>query len=263
MVLLVRLSQISLLIAIYESAVADDFLPGSGIEYSQFLPPEIDGEGTELALGLDPASIPSDSLDSDLFVQTDPAGSLPSNGENSALDFFSTSDPSDQLFTDDASSIDLIAGSNVGCVSYEGQAISRTRRDNLCVDDSLLKEPPTAGSDLTFPPLGSNQNRLPGEINDPKPRPVTDIPNSEEDHELCPTGQNGYREYAVCDSGREEDRWQYFVYEWALWHCSHRRHTSRFFLLRHDRLKLADSVESIFWMFSSSQKMVLYVLYGL
>ena len=222
MVLLVGLSQISLLIGIYASAIADDFLPDLGIDF--------DGAGSELALGLEPTSIASDSVDLDLFVQTDPGGSLPSDGEISALDFFWTTDLSDGLFIDDETNMKLIAGSNVGCVSYEGQAITRTRRGNVCAEDSLLTKPFTEGSDLKPPPERSNPNRLPGSINDPKPRPTGDTTtaaNTEEDFWICPSGVNGYRQYAVCDSGRDEDRFPGVTgHDWTLWYVSRCRHTS-------------------------------------
>ena len=255
MLLLRSLLRTWLLIEIYGSVIAEEFNSGSDPDFSQFFPSEISGVGTELALNLEPASITFNSLDSDLFAQTDAGGLLPSDGETSALDIFSPTDP-DGLFIDDASNTDLIAGSAIECVSYEGQPSSRIRRDNVCVDESLRQSPPTAaqqpigGSDATFPPIGSNPGRISDAINDPKPR-VRSQPNAadntEEDFMLCPSGTDGYREYAVCDSGFEEDRWRGVTnYDWRLWDVSHRRHTSGFFLLRHDRLIIAGSGEPTF-----------------
>lgn len=248
MVLLGGLLHTWLLLGICRSVIADD------PDFSQFFSPEIiDGDGTELALGLDPASITFNSLDSNLFAQTDPADS---EGGNSALDLFSTTDPSDELFIGDTFSPDLIAGSDVGCVSYEGQPISRIRRDNLCVDDSLIGTPapaaqaPKEGTDATFPPIGSNLERLPGRRNDPKPRRRTDTNaalNTEEDFKFCPSGVNGYRQYAVCDSGLEQNRHPGVSYhDWSLWDVSHCRCTPGFFLLRRDQLMTAGSAESNF-----------------
>lgn len=242
-----------LLIGIYGSVIAQDVTSDSDLDFSQFLPSEIDGSGTELALGLDPASTISNSLGSDLFAQTNPAGP---GGETSASDIFSNTDPSGGLFIDDAPNMDLIAGSGVGCVSYEGQPISRIRRSDFCVDNSLPQnlpaavQQPTEGSDATFPPIGSHPGRYSGRQNDPKPR-VRSAPNeafnTDEDFKLCPSGFNGYREYAVCDSGIEADRWRGVTdHDWRLWDVSHRRHISGFSLLRHGRLMIAGSDEPTF-----------------
>lgn len=221
-----------LLIGICGSVIANDFTSGSNPDFSQFLSSEISEGGTELALNLEPASITSNSLDSDLFAQTDAGGLLPSDGETSALNIFSPTDP-DELFIDDAFNTDMIAGSGVGCVSYEGQPISRIRRDNVCVDESLRQSPPAAaqqsigGSDATFPPIGSHPGRLPGAQNDPKPRVRSQInatDNTEEDFMFCPSSLNGYRQYAVCDSGFDKDRRPGVTnHDWSLWDVTHCR----------------------------------------
>lgn len=246
MVLLVGLLCTSLAIGICASAVADDFLPDPVAEDSQFVLPEIDGPGSALALALElepePASIPPDNLDLDWLAQMVSVGSLSSTGENSALDFFSPTNPSGEIFTEDASNTQLIAAPEAGCVSYEGQALARIRRGNFCVDDSSLDAPSTGGSDTTFPPAGSNPNRIPGSIHDPKPRPTggaTDIPNTKEDFALCGSGVNGYRLYAVCDSGRDQDRRPGSTYhDWSLTHCSRCRDISSSSLLWHERLMM-------------------------
>lgn len=229
MILLAGLLRTWLLIEIYAFVIAEDFTSFSDPDFSQFLPSEITGAGTELALNLNSASVTPTGLDPDLFAQIDPAGS---DGEISALDFFSATDPSDSLFIDDAINTDLMAGSGVGCVSYEGQPISKRRRDNFCGDPSLPQnlpaaaQPPTVGSDGTFPP---HPGRLGGERNDPKPRVQSqpnEAENSQEDFMFCPSGYLGYREYAVCDSGLEKDRWRGVSdHDWNLWDVTHRRHT--------------------------------------
>ena len=257
MVLLRSLLRTWLLIGIYGSVIAQDFTSVSDPDVSQFLPSEITGAGTELALSLEPAPITPSSLNSDFFAQTDPAGS---DGGGSALDLSPAADPSDDLFNDNASNTNLMAGSGVGCVSYEGQPFSRVRRDNFCVDPSLPQNPPaavqqpTVGSDGTFPPIGSHPGRRSGEQNDPKPRvrsQPNEADNTEEDFMLCPSGNNGYREYAVCDSGLERDRWPGVTdRDWNLWDVTHCKHTSDFFFLRLDRLMCAGSDEYIFFVLS-------------
>lgn len=231
MFLLGGLLQTWLLVGICGSIAADDFLSDPDTEYSQFLPAGTDGGGANLALGLEPTSITSNNLDSDLFAQADPAGLLPSNGENSASDFLSTIDPSNEAFTDDASNLGLIAGSDVSCGSSQGPPITRIRRDNVCNDPSLLEKLPTAveqpmeGSDITFPPPGSNPGRLSGSRNDPKPRPKYDnnVANTEEDFKICPSGLDGYREFAVCDSGLDKDRRDGIGLSYSLWDCTPRK----------------------------------------
>lgn len=259
MVLLRGLLCTWILIGIYGSVIAEDFTSVSDPDFSQFLPSEITGPGTELALSLEPAPIAPSSLNSDLFAQTDLAGS---DGGNFALDFFSAADRSDDLFNDNASNTNLMAGSGVGCVSYEGQPFSRIRRDNFCVDQSSPQNPPAAvqqpivGSDATFPPTGSHPGRLSGKQNDPKPRVRSrpnEADNTEEDFMFCPSGIDGYRDFAVCDSGLEKDRKRGVTdHDWSLWDVTHCEHTSDFFLLRPDRLMRTGSGEYLFFVLSSA-----------
>lgn len=224
------LLQTLLLIGICGSLAADDVFPEPGADYSQFLSLGTVEGGTSIALGSGSDSLTPDNLELDFLTQMDPAVFLPSNEVDSALDFFATTDSSDDLFPDDASSLGLIADSGIGCVSYEGQPISRIRRDNFCTDPSLLKTPPTnenqpaKDSDTTFPPPGSNPGRIPGKSNDPKPRSQYDSNalNIDEDFQICPSGPNGYRKYAVCDSGIERDRYPQGGDYYALYHCSRR-----------------------------------------
>lgn len=229
------LLQTWLLVGICGSLAADDVFLDPDADYSQFVPLDTIGGGTAMALGSESGSLIADNLETDFFTQADPVAFLNPDGADSASDLFATIDSSDGFLTDDASSLDLIANSGAGCMSYEGQPISRIRRDTFCTDPSLLETPstnekqPTKDSGTTFPPPGSNPGRLPGKQNDPKPRTGYDgnALNTDEDFQICPSGTNGYRQYAVCDSGIKEDRyWQGYPGIYALYHCSRRKQIS-------------------------------------
>lgn len=105
------------------------------------------------------------------------------------------------------------------CISLTDQFISKRRRaDNICTPDttpmdqepSKNTDPPSQipGSDAQFPPPGSNPGRHNDQPeNDPSPRPAKYRPNTNFDFQYCPSGLLGYRMYAVCDSGSEQDRY--------------------------------------------------------
>lgn len=204
------------------------------------------GGGTQLSLGLELASSVLEDPASGIFSLGDTSVILPSNGDDSGSDLFSTEGisnlPLDDMFrssneglqiSDLDTSFDglLTSSSGASCLSDAdgGQFISRIKRRDVgksCINSNMLNKGPATDSDVLppnpgniFPPPGSNPERIDGRENDPKPRPVWIYPivNTDLDFKYCPSGINGYRAYAVCDSGFEHDR----VRTGTTWNLSH------------------------------------------
>lgn len=170
--------------------------------------------------------LPSSGFDSgsNLFDQ--------SIGESLSLDEIALAS-GDWSIADDSNFnlMDLVA-THPSCVSDEGPLFGGiARRGETCVDitrfqgpSSEVEKPPDTANNV-FPPPGSNKKRLPGPENDPKPRPSTEVANSPFDFEYCGSGFDGWRQYAVCDSGFENDRtlMRYSPIFHALFHCTRRK----------------------------------------
>ena len=194
------------------------------------------GGATQLSLGLDSAISVIEDPASLIFPLEDISTFSLSNGGDSESDLFST-EPITGLLPDDglifsneglrvddsgSSSPDglLASSSGASCLSDAdgGQFISRIKRRadaTSCSNPNVLNKDPSKGSNHLppnprniFPPPGSRPDRLPGSYNDPKPRnPLTyPVLNTDFDFMYCPSGINGFRTYAVCDSGFERYR---------------------------------------------------------
>jgi hypothetical protein len=85
------------------------------------------------------------------------------------------------------------------CASDAEQTMTKARRrNNMCPVNTTPKP---------FPPPYANPGRRDmSPENEPKPRPASHVRNTKNDFEACPSGRDGYRMYAVCDSGQESDR---------------------------------------------------------
>lgn len=117
---------------------------------------------------------------------------------------------------------ELLANSNADC---EGPVGKIRRRAGMCPP---TKTPPTGvktpiNEKEVFPPPGSNPKRVVGFQNDPKPRPEWDVANSAFDFEFCGSSVNGYRDYAICDSGKEKDRMREVGGSYSLWYVTRRK----------------------------------------
>ena len=244
--LLLKFLQALLLFRISGSLADEDvFLSSDDGLSSIFLPLESTDEETLLSLGLGSAAPISEDLTSAIFSPGDLSTFLTSNENDPGADLFGTESiaisPFDEFTSsnegfdlDQEFSSELLASSGASCVSdAEGQFIGRIRRreDGRCSNPTILqKEPATDGQESpknpngVFPPPGSNPGRITGPWNDPKPRPEWEFPtaNSDFDFEYCPSGVNGYRKYAICDSGIEKDRYGRSPFK-ALYHCTRRR----------------------------------------
>ena len=120
---------------------------------------------------------------------------------------------------------ELLANSNADCERSVGKI---RRRAEVCPPQS--KTPPTGvktpiDENGVFPPPGSNEDRLPGFQNDPKPRSKWsgDVANSAFDFEFCGSGPHGYRNYAICDSGDEKDNLRGAGGWYTLWRVTRRK----------------------------------------
>ena len=196
------------------------------------------GDGTDLLAGIDASSPEYENSASSMFSLGDSNAFLPFNEVGSDLfdsDLGDIGSPNDITSSNEEFNLDdgfisgLIANSDADCVFNEGQPIGRMRRrENTCRDPTLFKDPstdvqkPPANPGGVFPPPGSNPGRLSGPRNDPKPRPegAFAAANSEFDFEFCPSGTDGYRKYAVCDSGIAGDRFHLGFGIFSLFHCT-------------------------------------------
>lgn len=248
--LLLRFLPVFLLFEFYGSLAEEDILASFDSGLSSSLPFEIAEGGTQLSLGLEP--IPS-GLE-DLF--------LPSNGVDLGSDLFKSESAANFPLDDLSSSnegfeIDLetnsglLASAGASCVSDGGQFLGRTRRrDKSRCDNLNLKEPPTddhrdqpTNPNEVFPRPGFNGGRLPGSFNDPQERPPGQFPalNTDFDNEYCPSGINGFRQYAICDSGLDRDRFLTGRFVYTLYHvsrckfCSSKRSSPLDDLIHHRR----------------------------
>jgi hypothetical protein len=230
MVLLFRVLQTWLILGVCRSlAQGDAFLFSLDPSHDQFLP---DGDVGETALH-NSASVLDWSPYEDTWTSLMPDNEQDLASElsldpDSSLSWWN--DPIDGIEVDDGSP-HLFAGSDIDCVSYEEQSIAKIRRAELCPAPNILETPPGSidkpkDEGLTgFPPPGSNPGRLPGPENDPTPRPwdpwAENSPvNSDFDFQFCPSGARGYRNYAVCDSGKPDDRLGPVGNWYDLWDCT-------------------------------------------
>ena len=215
MTLLVGLLQASLLCGICGSLALDSNL---------FFGDDAGG-GAELAWDTDLAASPA---------LGDSASILLPPGDASASLLLDEDDSTSNLFdmNDDFGS-EPLAISGVDCAFDQGQSIGGIgRRNNVCPDVTPFKDPttdtqqPQKTPDKSFPPPGSNPGRIPGRLNDPRPRPDWASPaaNSDFDFQFCPSGISGYRQYAICDSGFEEDRINDFLGHYSLWYVTRRKY---------------------------------------
>lgn len=185
------------------------------------------GGGTEVAWDTDLAASPAlGDLASVLLPPGVLSASLPSSEDESTSNLFDINDKF---------GLEPLANSGVDCGFDQGQqsigAIGR--RGKVCPDVTPYKDPrtdtqqPPKTPDKLFPPPGSNPGRVPGISNDPRPRPDYAYPaaNSDFDFQFCPAGVNGYRQYAICDSGFEDDRLSDFLGYYSLWYVTRRKYT--------------------------------------
>jgi hypothetical protein len=104
--------------------------------------------------------------------------------------------PEDGLLSLDLDPLSLVDSDY--CASDGVQTMAKTRRRNMCPVNTTPKQ---------FPPPYANPGRRDmSPENEPKPRPARYVRNTKNDFEACPSGRDGYRMYAVCDSGQESDR---------------------------------------------------------
>ena len=104
---------------------------------------------------------------------------------------------SNEFFETSQFDSELLSDSN--CISDEEQAVSKSKREDVCTVEDQSK--------TSYPPPFANPERfnwLPE--NEPKRRPSIQAKNSPADLINCPSGPGGYRMYLICDTGKESDR---------------------------------------------------------
>jgi hypothetical protein len=119
------------------------------------------------------------------------------------------------------------------CLShYDGESVNNLgRRNDASCPAGFVPDVPAPAPftndhrqppPIYFPPPGSHPGRMrPGEPeHDPRPRPVTHRQNTDFDFKFCPSGTNGYRLYAVCDSGNPDDRVLVLRMDYTLFHAT-------------------------------------------
>ena len=156
----------------------------------------------------DPASIAFLSQDAPPFLCFDYGPALAFNSFSEQPETLSP----EEIF--EASEFDSESLANIDWESDEEQILGKSRRaEGLC-------EMPRGKR--TFPPPYARPERyndLPE--NDPKPRPRNQARNVKYDFVHCPSGQGGYRMYAVCDKGVDSDRVYTPPRGWTVYNVQH------------------------------------------